>query len=387
MSEGFIWLNRPNLHKNLRVNPGLRHISRLHVKPSPYCRTAIKNYSDKHPDAQIKLVCNFPDNHEQALAILLGCRQVYHKQLPNMEIEYITRHVYEHHCLTVTVLQHGEVVGAITSRIFVEENFLEIVFVSVLSDFQNLKFGRLVMMYLKTVMQAYEIPDAITCADNDAVKFFTKQGFNTKEILMDPVRWLKRIKDYRGVTTSHLQIDPSVDYFTFDTVLRKQMKDLEQRIGKVYHSVPEILLNRAWPKGPGFVSIPLPKMFEMVKNNHTDDEAVQEICDQYDNNMELYKKQFYEILSSLEQEEDIVESCKYSDAALEKITNYVDFLTIRRRLERTPDYYKSQEMFFKDLTQICENMKFDKANYRSANKLQNAIKKLRNKLNNHESGI
>ena len=78
-----------------------------------------------------------------------------------------------------------------------------------------------------------EIYDLLTCADNEAVTYFRKQGFNKHEILINPSRWVGCIKDYDGITLVHCKIRPDVDYLHFPKCLRKQQIIFEQKTGVI----------------------------------------------------------------------------------------------------------------------------------------------------------
>ena len=48
------------------------------------------------------------------------------------------------------------------------------------------------MNHVKDYLQTLEIYDILTCADNEAVTYFRKQGFNKHEIMNETYEWFNR---------------------------------------------------------------------------------------------------------------------------------------------------------------------------------------------------
>lgn len=228
MEKPLSWLSRPPRISGYRTHPGIRHYSRLQTKPAAFLHPR-----DLYPDAQIKYVKNRFNVHSQTLMHLCDGMHLFSRQLPNMGTPYISRLVYDVQAFSVFLLHGGRVSGGICSRLFSKEEFIEIVFCAVDSTYQTRGYGRLVMNYLKLYLQNIEIYDLLTCADNEAVTYFRKQGFNKHEILINPSRWVGCIKDYDGITLVHCKIRPDVDYLHFPISLRKQQIVLEQKTGVI----------------------------------------------------------------------------------------------------------------------------------------------------------
>ena len=69
----------------------------------------------------------------------------------------------------------------------------------------------------------------LTYADNFAVGFFKKQGF--EETSENPSQaWFGFIKPYEGGTLMESKIDPEITYSNFRDVLRKQKEDIFKKI-------------------------------------------------------------------------------------------------------------------------------------------------------------
>ena len=255
----------------MRINPGLRHRSRLWTVPK-----AEKRSPDFYLDAQLKFVRNHKIAHPQLLMLLNDSKNIFSRQLPNMGAEYVSRLVFDYNAVTVMILHKGIVNGAICSRIFYIENFIEIVFCAVESTLQSRGYGRLAMNYLKSVIQIEKIYDILTCADNEAVVYFKKQGFNDKQINMDPKRWVGRIKDYEGVTLVHCKIYPDVDYMNFMTTINNQIAFLEQSIGKI--NFPPFFKPTdkftPYPQKPAFLNKHLPDVIDITDSKVRREEEV-----------------------------------------------------------------------------------------------------------------
>ena len=360
MENDLIWLNREPYYNNYRVHPGLRHPSRIHTPP-----TTFHPNKDPSKECHLRVIRNSKTAHPQLLLLLNEAKNLFSRQLPNMGPEYISRLVFDYNAETVLVLHSGAVTGAICSRLFPIEKFVEVVFLSVDSKYQSKGYGRLVMNYLKSCIQVYPFYDIIACADNDAVTFFKKLGFNDKSIMMDPARWVKRIKDYEGITLVHCKIHKDIDYLNFRETVKEQIKFVESIIGKHFITPPDAIKEpyKRFPEAPTLVSLPLRKIERLITNKLTNSDEDMAKLDNYKERMDKLRKQLTEILDKLSNDP------KFKDVFMRPVTEEIapkyfetikrpmDFLTIRRRLERFPDYYKRPEMFFADIQLIMDNCK------------------------------
>jgi histone acetyltransferase len=293
----------------------------------------------------------------QLLLHLNSAKNVISRQLPNMGAGYIARLVFDFHAITVFTIHDGVIKGALCSRVFPEERFLEIVFLGVDTAYQSLGYGRLLMNYLKTIIQADEFYDLLTCADNEAVGYFRKQGFNDKAINMDPKRWVGRIKDYEGVTLVHCRLYPEVDYMQFQLDVSRQMQFLESHIGRRVHK-PLFDRRTIWlpfEQSPTFLSRPLPEVIDLsgFRDGPID----------YDQKMADIRIRLARILRQLQADEKFTEIFQrpvteaIAPGYFQTIKKPMDFQTIEKRLLRFSDYYKRPEMFWCDIQQMVENCK------------------------------
>lgn len=281
-----------------------------------------------------------------------------------MGAEYVTRLVFDFNAITVMILHEGQVKGAICSRIFPVEEFIEIVFCAVDSSFQQRGYGRFVMNYLKSVVLTMDIFDILTCADNEAVEYFKKQGFNDKAINMDPKRWVGRIKDYEGVTLVHCRIYGEVDYMNFPSVIQKQIAHAEERIGKRMH--PGLFTaDERWipfPQAPTFLNKKLPWLLDYTDCGPRRQEE-RALVESYDERMSEIRDKLLSIVRALEEDEKFGPIFKVpvteeiAPGYFETIPKPMDLQTMERRLLRFNDYYKRPEVLRVDIELMVENCK------------------------------
>ena len=354
------WISRQPKYVNRAITPGNRHLSRIYTEPCAAIRQP-----DFYCDAQLRLARNYIGAHPQLLMNLCGIKNLFDKQLPEMGASYITRLVFDLMAESVFLLHNGVITGAIASRIFPEQKFIEIVFLAVDMTYQLNGYGRLLMNFLKNVNQAREMYDILTCADNDAVNYFKKQGFNKKEIRMNPERWVGYIKDYNGVTLVHCKIHPEIDYMNFqDHVLNVQLKELEKKTGfHISKAIDEFA--RETPVLPDAVvntSLPLPLIFERsIPNVKT--KGIQRVKENYTERMAEIRAKLWKILRYLKEDEENAKvflrpvTKEIASDYFDVIESPMDLYSIENRLKKYEDYYKRPEIFATDITLMCQNAK------------------------------
>ena len=183
-------------------------------------------------------------------ALLVNLKNVFSKQLPNMPKEYIVKLVMDprHRSLLLLrpLVEAGkdrpspsddalayEVIGGITWRPFYPQRFGEVAFCAVSSSEQVKGYGTRLMNRLKEILKeeaaqnpATTITHLLTYADNNAVGYFSKQGYS-KDILCERERWYGYIKDYDGGTLMECGLDNRIPFKDFPSVIRKQKRALE----------------------------------------------------------------------------------------------------------------------------------------------------------------
>ncbi|KAG5567515.1 hypothetical protein RHGRI_002906 [Rhododendron griersonianum] len=120
---------------------------------------------------------------------LIGLKNIFGRQLPNMPKEYIVRLIMDRNHKSVMVIRRNLVVGGITYRPYVSQKFGEIAFCAITADEQVKGYGTRLMNHLKQHARDVDgLTHFLTYADNNAVGYFIKQGF-TKEIHLEKKRW------------------------------------------------------------------------------------------------------------------------------------------------------------------------------------------------------
>ncbi|XP_022146562.1 histone acetyltransferase GCN5 [Momordica charantia] len=161
---------------------------------------------------------------------LIGLKNIFARQLPNMPKEYIVRLVMDRNHKSVMVIRRNQVVGGITYRPYVSQKFGEIAFCAITADEQVKGYGTRLMNHLKQHARDVDgLTHFLTYADNNAVGYFTKQGF-TKEIHLEKDRWQGYIKDYDGGILMECKIDPKLPYTDLSTMIRRQRQAIDEKI-------------------------------------------------------------------------------------------------------------------------------------------------------------
>lgn len=350
------WLNREPYIDNYIINPGLRIKSRLYTEPSPY-----KHMKFAYPTIQYKVLKNMPKCHVQNLVHLCNIKNVFSKQLPEMGELYISRLVFDLEASAVILLQNGSEIAAISARFFEEADFVEISFLAVDESAQCGGLGRFVMNCFKKLLQVYEIYDILTCADNDALHYFKKQGFNEKKIMVHPSRWVGCIKDYSLVTLVHCKLYPDVDYMNFPRDLQKQITLFTEKTGyKIQKPSFSFEIKKPlYQHQPCILSRSIPEIVKSSKMK-LDTPGMKAILKDYNSRIEALRNKFIKILDALENEDMFKLFIRPVTEAIapkyfEEIESPMDFVTVRKKLDRYKDYYKSPESFAYDIMLISHN--------------------------------
>lgn len=178
----------------------------------------------------LKFVCLSNDGIDQHMVWLIGLKNIFARQLPNMPKEYIVRLVMDRSHKSVMVIRKNLVVGGITYRPYVSQKFGEIAFCAITADEQVKGYGTRLMNHLKQhAREGDGLTHFLTYADNNAVGYFIKQGF-TKEIHLEKDRWQGYIKDYDGGILMECIIDQKLPYTDLSTMIRRQRLAIDEKI-------------------------------------------------------------------------------------------------------------------------------------------------------------
>ncbi|KAK9831383.1 hypothetical protein WJX81_008254 [Elliptochloris bilobata] len=172
------------------------------------------------------------DGQPDSSVWLVGLKNIFSRQLPNMPKEYIARLVLDRRHRSVAIVRRdGAVLGGVTYRPFgPPQRFGEIAFCAVTANEQVKGFGTRLMNHTK---EAAKVQDGLeyflTYADNAAVGYFEKQGF-TKEVTMPRHRWVGYIKDYDGGTLMECAIHAALPYLGLPAMVAVQRAALDRHI-------------------------------------------------------------------------------------------------------------------------------------------------------------
>ncbi|CAG7905670.1 hypothetical protein BRARA_D00454 [Brassica rapa] len=186
---------------------------------------------------RLKFVCYSNDCVDEHMMCLIGLKNIFARQLPNMPKEYIVRLLMDRKHKSVMVVRppaggNGitHVVGGITYRPYHSQRFGEIAFCAITADEQVKGYGTRLMNHLKEHARNVDgLTHFLTYADNNAVGYFVKQGF-TKEIYLEKDVWHGFIKDYDGGLLMECKIDPKLPYTNLSKMIRQQRKAIDERI-------------------------------------------------------------------------------------------------------------------------------------------------------------
>ncbi|CAI5484591.1 unnamed protein product [Closterium sp. Yama58-4] len=184
----------------------------------------------------LKFICCRNDGVDEHMIWLVGLKNIFSRQLPNMPKDYIVRLLLDRTHKSMMLIKAGTVVGGITYRPYPSQRFGEIAFCAITATEQVRGYGTRLMNHLKAYARDEDgLRYFLTYADNNAVGYFVKQGF-TKEITMPKAQWEGYIKDYDGGTLMECVLEKGLPYTTLPAVLLKQRQAITERMRQVARS-------------------------------------------------------------------------------------------------------------------------------------------------------
>ncbi|KAJ8443493.1 hypothetical protein Cgig2_016976 [Carnegiea gigantea] len=157
---------------------------------------------------------------------LIGLKNIFARQLPNMPKEYIVRLVMDRNHKSVMVIRRNMVVGGITYRPYPSQKFGEIAFCAITADEQVKGYGTRLMNHLKQHARDIDgLTHFLTYADNNAVGYFIKQE---KVKLSGTAE--RYIKEYDGGILMECKIDPKLPYTDLSTMIHRQRQAIDEKI-------------------------------------------------------------------------------------------------------------------------------------------------------------
>ena len=124
-----------------------------------------------------------------------------------------------------------KVLGGICYRPNVTQGFIEIAFLAISSLEQVKGYGTRLMNKLKDHCKEKNLKYFLTYADNNAIGYFKKQGFNMA-LKMPMEKWKDYIKDYDGGTLMEAYCNPMIDYSNLSETIKEQKNTIKNLANK-----------------------------------------------------------------------------------------------------------------------------------------------------------
>ena len=154
----------------------------------------------------------FTEIHPENEKLLQFSVSIIKQQLPNMPNEYIEALICDESLNFHTLImsdtslkskrkqrqQQQQHIGCISYRLFPHCKFAEIAFCCILTKFQRKGYGEKLMKGFLSKLKQCDIDFAITYADNDAIGYFEKQGFEMGVEEIKREIWHPKIYHYNG---------------------------------------------------------------------------------------------------------------------------------------------------------------------------------------------
>ena len=179
------------------------------------------NFEQGEEKNSIKFTSN--DGAESSVKILTKLKMLFSTQLPNIPDFYIGKQILDKKQILLTLIRlegkKKKITGSCCFRIFESNQFIELIFFAISTKVQGLGYGSYLMSFLKDFARSRKIKHIITCADNNAINFFLKQGFS--RILNNPVPlWFRHIKEYEEIELMECNIySKNSNFFSYITIL------------------------------------------------------------------------------------------------------------------------------------------------------------------------
>lgn len=330
------------------------------------------------------------DSTPDTLLLLLALKNVFLKQLPNMPKTYVVRLVFDINHESLLILKRSGkehvVIGGCCYRPFIEQKYGEIAFFAISKSEQVHGYGGRLMAHIKERAKTIGLKYLLTCADNNAVAYFMKQGFS-KKVTLPPDIWQGAIKDYEGVALMECIIHDSIDFLNIPMTLKAQKMSLVEKLREVSYShvvFPGIdfddkkeikienipgLEGLEWDtngsssassrSGPGSSSSARGIMSQQQLHNHL---------------LEVLKD-----IKAHDCAEPFLEPVNPEESGAidyyDVIKNPMDLSTIQKRLDKIY-FYRTKEMFIADMLRIVKNSKIYNGESHGVTKMALKIEKL-----------
>ena len=170
----------------------------------------------KKKERRVSFLFTKNDGSVSSIKVLTKLKMLFWTQLPNIPQPYIGGQISDKKHLLASIVRLNSskktIIGSCCFRIFESSQFIELIFFAVSTKIQGCGHGALLMSFLKNFARSRKIKYIITCADNNAINFFLKQGFST--VLTNPTPiWFRHIREYEEVELMECVINPKNSYF------------------------------------------------------------------------------------------------------------------------------------------------------------------------------
>jgi hypothetical protein len=169
----------------------------------------------KEKKFQFKIIQN--DKILQNMNSLLSLKILYEKQLPNLPRQYISKFVLNRNNESIIIKKFiGKkftIIGGCSFRFFKHQQLLELVFFAIKTKEQIKGYGSFLIFVLKHYANFLGFKFIITCADNNAMHFFYKQGFSPY-VTSPSFFWTGFIRDYVEITLMEFVLFPKFNYLS-----------------------------------------------------------------------------------------------------------------------------------------------------------------------------
>lgn len=202
----------------------------------------------------------------------------------------------------------------------------------------------------------------LTYADNDAIGYFKKQGFNMA-LKMPMEKWKEYIKDYDGGTLMEAYCNPMINYSNLSETIKQQkqciknyaMKFLNVKTKYKFEDLEKVVKKAKLSEGISenlFNSIP-----GMINSGWTYDDYVKNLEEEKDGNTNFIS-QCRNIIMKLKENKNswpFIEPVRIQDVPdyYDTIKEPMDIQTLEKGLES--GNYKNKTAFVRDLKKIFNN--------------------------------
>lgn len=324
---------------------------------------------ERNKNVRFQVVRN--DGKRDSLLLLLGLKNVFVKQLPNMPKPYVARLVFDRKHESLALLKKNgseyDVMGGCCYRPFEDQKFGEIAFLAISQTEQVRGYGTRLMAQTKERAKRIGLTHLLTCADNNAVPYFKKQGFS-KKITLPFETWQGYIKDYDGVTLMECILHNKVDYRNIPMLLKAQKMSLIEKLKEISNShvvFPGIDIKSK--KGIKIEDIPGLKEIGWKKENGgtllTRGNPTTGFSARDKTSQDILHKHLQSVLNDLKAHEAAWPFLKPVDTQATGAVDYYEVIKnpmdLSRMQERLDDgwFYVCKEIFIADFRRMVENCK------------------------------